>query len=446
MRLLICGSRFERRASAFPRKRSGLGASLDLVSHGDAMIALAAPPPLDRARFSEAALFADASAHTRGLTDFGPDVDFFRESLAVLVESTLAESHLRDLEAFRRFLLHHLTNRLLIQRALSHAPEISALPLPPITFISGLPRAGTSTFSRLLAEDPAARTLRLWELHSPAPTDLEHPWALTEDRLAAAEDLVLSRARRGALGIRPMSLFLPDECFYLFRNSFSTDHLHRAVARRPTYFHWVGSRDRTGVYSYYKLQLQLLLWQRPCPPTGHLVLKNPFVHLECMPALFANFPDASVVNLTRDVVDVMKSLCHKNLGDQKAHTDLVTPHQVGADMAENLEHYYERRATSLDHLSDDQRARLVSIDHSAWAADPVAIMRRLYQRLGRSFDEPLADAMNVALSKHARYGESARYDLADYGLDEHDLRERFEPYEAAFRDQVDTIEAAEPKS
>lgn len=408
------------------------------------MIALAAPSLVDHARFSEDDLFADASARTGGLTDFGPDVDFFRESLAVLVDSTLAESHLRDLDAFRRFLLHHLTNRLYLQRALTHAPSIAQLPLPPTTFISGLPRAGTSTFSRLLAEDPSARTLRLWELHSPAPTDLEHPWALTEDRLAAAEDLVLSRARRGALAVRPMSLFLPDECFYLFRNSFNTDHLHRAVARRPTYFHWVGSRDRTGVYAYYKLQLQLLLWQRPCPPAGHLVLKNPFVHLECMPALLTHFPSATLVNLTRDVVSVMKSLCYKNLADQKAHSDSVSPLQVGADMAENLEHYYERRATALDQLSDEQRGQLFSIDYDAWSSNPVSVMRHVYARLGRPFDDTLAARMTTALSKHQRYGEAARYDLTDFGLDEHALRERFEPYESAFRDQVETLETEEP--
>ena len=46
---------------------------------------------MDPGTFSEAALFQDASARTAGLTDFGTEIDYFRESLAVLVESTLAD-------------------------------------------------------------------------------------------------------------------------------------------------------------------------------------------------------------------------------------------------------------------------------------------------------------------------------------------------------------------
>ena len=82
------------------------------------------------------------------------------------------------------------------------------------------------------------------------------------------------------------------------RNSFDSDHLHRADARRPSYFHWLDRRDRAGTYAYYRTQLQLLLWQRGCPVGGHVVLKNPFVHLENMRTVFQLFPDATLVNLT----------------------------------------------------------------------------------------------------------------------------------------------------
>jgi Sulfotransferase family len=394
---------------------------------------------MDRAHFTEAALLADASARTGGLTDLGPDLDDFRQSLAVLVESTFAEARLRDLAPFRDFLLHHLGNRLRIQACLADHPEVLDLAVPRPVFISGLPRAGTTTFSRLVGEDPHVRTLRLWELLSPAPTDRAHPWALTEDRIAAAEQLVLARARRGTLDLRPMSIFLPDECFYLMRNSFNSDHLHRAVARRPTYFRWITQRDRGGVYAYYKRQLQLLLWQRPCPPTGQLVLKNPFVHLENLEAIFALFPGATIVNLTRDVVSVLASLCYKNRADRQAHSDHVDPLDVGADMVENLEIYYRRRAAQLLAISAEQRARVVTLDFAAWADDPVAIMRQVYQHTGQPFSDELAARMTAALPRHSSYGERARYDLADFGLRADELRERFEPHEERFRRQCSVI-------
>jgi hypothetical protein len=140
------------------------------------------------------------------------------------------------------------------------------------------------------------------------------------------------------------------------------------VARRPTYFQWMGRRDRHGVYAYYRLQLLLLLWQRPCSPDGLVVLKNPFVHLENMQTIFALFPGATIVNLTRDVASVMKSLCHKNHLDREAHSDHVSPEDVGRDMLENLEIYYQRRAAELERLPPEQRARVVTIHFDAWEA------------------------------------------------------------------------------
>jgi sulfotransferase family protein len=396
---------------------------------------------MDRTRFTRAALCADASART-GLFDFGPSVDGWQDCLDVLVESTLAEAQLRDVAAFRDFVLHHLGNRLRIQAWLARVPAILATPVPRPLFISGLPRAGTTTFSRLLGEDPRIRSLRLWELHAPAPTDLAHPWALTEDRIAAAEQLVLARARQGTLAIRPISLFLADECFYLMRNSFDSDHLHRADARRPSYFHWLDRRDRAGTYAYYRRQIQLLLWQRGCPADGHVVLKNPFVHLENMRTIFQLFPDATLVNLTRDLASVVVSLCFKNRADRAARSDHVRSEDVGADMVENLDVYYRRRAAELDALTPAQRARVVTIDYDAWAGDPVApvaIMRRVYELTGQPFTPELAGAMASALGRHARYGEQASYDLAEFGLRAEALRERFAPHEAAFRARAGVI-------
>lgn len=391
---------------------------------------------MDRARFSEDALFQDASARTSKLTDFGTDIDYFRDSLAALVESTLTESRLRDEEPFRELLLHHLANRLRIQACFTQFPAILDLPVARPIFISGLPRAGSTTFSRLLGEDPRVRMLQLWELLSPPPTDLAHPWALTEDRISRAEKLVLARARQGTLAIRPISIFLPDECFYLMRNSFNSDHLHRADARRRSYFQWMGQRDRFGVYAFYRMQIQLLLWQRNCPGTGHVVLKNPFVHLENMQTIFSLFPDATIVNLTRDIVSVVKSLCYKNRADRKAQSDHVRAEDVGSDMVENLEIYYQRRARELDKLTPAQRTRVVTIHFDAWADDPVSIMRGVYELTRQPFTDELADSMSASLRKHHRYGEQSNYDLGEFGLREAALRDRFDPYEAAFRERV----------
>lgn len=384
------------------------------------------------------ALLHEATTLTGGLTDFGPDDDDFRGNLATLVAAA-EEAQLRDPAAFHRLLVHHLANRLRIAACFAKFPGITDLAIPRPMFVSGLPRAGTSTFSRLIGEDPRVRTLRLWELISPAPTDLARPAALTEDRIAAAEAVVVDRARRGTLDIRPMSIFMADECFYLMRNSFDSDHLHRAVARMPRYFAAMGARDRRGVYAYYRRQLQLLLWQRPCPPEGRLVLKNPFVHLENMRAIFDLFPGATIVNLTRDVAHVMRSLGFKNRADRRAHSDHVRDEDVGRDMVDNLAAYYDRRDRALASLSPTERARVFTIAYDAWAEDPIRIMRELYARTAEPFTPALAAQMAAATGKHARYGEQSKYDLAELGLDAEELRARFAPREAAFARQTVVI-------
>lgn len=396
---------------------------------------------MDRGRFTIDALLTDASARC-GLTDFGDTGDArdgFRDALAVLVGSALDEARLRDPEAFRDLVVHHLVNRLRIAECLRRVPAIAATPMPAPLFVSGLPRAGTTTFSRLLGADRAIRSPKLWELHSPAPTDLAHPWALTEDRLAAAEQLVIARAQRGTLAIRPISLFAADECFYLMRNSFDSDHLHRAYARMPSYFGWVGRRDRAAVYAYYRAQLQLLLWQRPVPVGGTLVVKNPFIHLENLPTVFALFPGALVLNLSRDVASVVASLCYKNRSDRLAHSEHVRAHDVGADMVDNLDHYYARRAAALAALDPVHRARIITIPFDAWADRSIAIMRELYPLIGRSWSPDIERAMTDALPRHAGYGERAKYDLGEFGLSADALRARFTAHERAFADATRTV-------
>ncbi len=383
-------------------------------------------------QFSETALYQEASARA-GLSDFGPEVDYFRQSLAALIESMLAESQVRDENEIWELLVHHLCNRLRIQACLERVPAIRDIAIERPTFISGLPRAGTTTFSRLIGEDPGIRTLRLWELLSPAPEDIEQPSALTEGRIAFAERSVVARARQGTLDIRPISIFSADECFYLMRNSFNSDHLHRAVARMPTYFHWMSERSRRGVYIYYKTQIKLLLWQRPCSPDGHLVLKNPFVHMENLSTLFELFPDAIVINLSRDVVRVLESLCYKNHADRQARCDGVRPEDVGADMVENMEIYYRRCTAELDKLSAEQRARVVTLDYESWVGDPLSAIRRYYALAGRRLSDGVARRMASALRRHSRYGKRKRYSLEEFSLREAELRERFEPYRESIR-------------
>ena len=81
----------------------------------------------------------------------------------------------------------------------------------------------------------------------------------------------------------------------------------------------------------------------------------------------------------------------------------------------------------------------MTIHFDAWEGDPVSIMRRVYEQIVQPFPDALASSMSAALQQHRRYGAQASYDLGLFGLREAELRERFEPYEAAFRARVGVI-------
>jgi hypothetical protein len=107
-------------------------------------------------------LLAAATDET-GLADFGDDS--FREGLERLVESVTAESTLNEMgEVVLPMLIGRLLrSRLEVEGWYRRHPEIADEPIAAPLIGLGLPRTGSTALSFLLAEDPNARSLRLWE-------------------------------------------------------------------------------------------------------------------------------------------------------------------------------------------------------------------------------------------------------------------------------------------
>src|SRR5687768_13445834 len=113
-------------------------------------------------------LMGAATAQT-GLSDFGEGS--FREGLDRLVDSIETEATLNELgQVALPFLLTRLlTTRLQVEDWYRRHPEIDDEPIVAPLIGLGLPRTGSTALSFLLAEDPAARSLRLWESNQPCP-------------------------------------------------------------------------------------------------------------------------------------------------------------------------------------------------------------------------------------------------------------------------------------
>ena len=130
-----------------------------------------------------------------GLSDFGDER--FREGLERLVASVDAEAKLTPMgaAAFDMMIVDTLSNRLQVEAAYAQWPDIDAEEIVAPLIGLGLPRTGSTAFSCMLAEDPAARSIRGWEAMWPCPP----PDAATVDsdpHLTKAQAAMDLRAQR----------------------------------------------------------------------------------------------------------------------------------------------------------------------------------------------------------------------------------------------------------
>ena len=207
-------------------------------------------------------LIADARDQT-GLGDFGDDS--FREGLEVLVRSLQGEAKLNAMgqEAMRGRLVSLLAQRLQIEDWYRRHPEIGDEPIEAPLIGLGLPRTGSTALSFLLAEDPGARSLRLWESSAPAPPPSTVDGARSPDRdrraAGGAAEAVLA-AQRGARAV----------------DRHRTDGVPGADGARLQVADLPGLRvppvvlrlvlldaDLTSTYEYERRVLKLLQWGAP---------------------------------------------------------------------------------------------------------------------------------------------------------------------------------------
>jgi len=240
-------------------------------------------------------MLADAAEQT-ALADFGDD--WFLGPLSAWAQD-LEQAGLNKFG--RRFLrseaVRDLARRLRVLDTLRHHPEIGDVPIPPIVYVTGLERSGTTLLHNLLALHRDARVLRLWELMEPLPPPMAATY-LTDPRIAGVQS---QRDRLRGTALEQMHWVNandPDECVFGFIDSVSM--LGQVASPcMPNWRRFLVEEDLRPAFANYRRMVQLLLWKHPVPPGGFLVLKAPQVsgHL----AEFAQtFPEARFVITDRD--------------------------------------------------------------------------------------------------------------------------------------------------
>ena len=371
-----------------------------------------------------AALFDKAQRQT-GLSDFGGKT--FHEPFEILLQSLRDEAKLnaRGVFMMHRTMLRLLSNRLLTEQAFAEKPALAETPIPRPLYVIGFPRTGTTLLHNLLACDPAARWMRLWEglYPAPAPQSLEDDPRITEvEEWAAGFEKVAPRLAT-AHKLAPRG---PEECLWLIEHTFN-DLIFELRAHVPTYSRWLAEHEADiDIHHYYRRLLQLL--GAHCRG-NHWVFKAPR-HLPGLAGLLAVFPEARIVQTHRDPAAVLPSLCSLCEILRGAASDAVDKHTIGAHWHARLKAIFEQ-ATAV--RSTAAEGQILDIQYADLVTDPMATVQHIYAHHGYEFTEPFEAAMRQWLAANRQHKHGAhRYTLEEYGLSEAQVREDFSEYTKEF--------------
>lgn len=375
--------------------------------------------------YLDKASILDFAHRNTGLTDFGSS--FEPRLVDVLLESARVDANLTFLgrRAFGDTLGTTLAIRLLYVEARKRHPEIFAEPVRPPMLVMGSPRSGTTLMQRLLALHDDYSAVPNWELRRPVPK-----WALDRDgpdrRLEIAER-VSAEGRAYVNSVdhahfsRPTT---PGECIVLMMLTLRSPAFWMA-APVHSYAEELLRGDGRAQYREYVELLKLLQRARP----GRALLLKAPAHTAYLDRIVEMLPGAAIIQMHRDptesVVSLMSLVAHTHANVVK-RLDLPRTAEVTlAMLTHGLERNLEARALHGDVAFD--------VSYRSLIADPVAVLRRIYERFGVLWPGGHEKRVREYLGKNPK-GKHGRheYRAEEFGLTDAMIRRRMSAFYEAF--------------
>jgi LPS sulfotransferase NodH len=347
-----------------------------------------------------AAIKREAAART-GLSDFGDPS--FEGPLLAWVED-LRNSRISDFgrQFLRRLAVRDLCRRLRVLAYLSEHPEILEVEIPPIVYIAGAPRTGSTLLHNLMATHPEGRPLLRWELMEPLPPPQTETYA-TDPRIAKLQASIEPLRGSRLEQMHWVDADQPDENTWGFLDC--TGMLGRgATPLMKGWARWMAENDLGATYRDFRKVVQLLIWKCPPPPHGHLVLKCVMTTMKI--AQFAEvFPEASFVLVHRDPFRALVSSCATGEAICQAFVD-GPPGPLHEDGLRG-QASFDAQKQALGALVEFARTRaapVVDVRYADLMRDAVAATGAIYEGLGMDSPEGLA----ARIENHLREQRSGR--------------------------------------
>ena len=373
-------------------------------------------------------LIADAR-ESAGLNDFGDDTLADRVRLVVdrINGAGLDDIGVRAAADTVRALLTSRLHFFADRTSLPLAEERITAPL----FATGEPRSGTTLLHALLAEDHDSRALRFWEVMYPSPPP--GPAAADDPRRAQADadwreildripPWIVSHPYNDLLGAG-----LP-ECERTWASDFRA--MNPSAWWRVPMTIQNFPQDPPAQYALHRMMLQHIQYARP---PKRWVLKG--FHGRRLQALFDTYPDAHVVWVHRDPVQVLASqiVAFGQINESLAGT--LDWAQYAKNTIEGSRANFHAYLT--DPLVDDPRIHHVR--YRDFVADPVATIGGFYDFAGVAFTAAAENAMRgyLATNRGDRYGKFS-YSTDVLPVPVEDLHDEFSAYRERFGVDIET--------
>jgi hypothetical protein len=295
-------------------------------------------------------------------------------------------------------------------------------------FITGMPRSGSTFLHELLAEDEENRVPRVWEVMFPIP-DHNNTRSEVEPRVRKAEACLwwFRRLAPRANSVYPMRAWTPHECVAIHSYTLLSEEF-AMICRVPAYEAFLREANFGLAYAWQKRFLQYL--QLSCP-TKQWILKSPD-HVHTLEHLLTVFPDAVVIQTHRNPLEVLKSSMQLTAVLEGTFARADDRAQTRKREARNLAEHIEG-ITSFRESHPELKGWFIDVKYHELVADPLTVVRQIYQRLDKRLTKMAAARMQRLASRRSRYkGRHGSRTLENLGMDEPTLTQRFEGYCSRF--------------
>lgn len=373
----------------------------------------------------------EAACVATGLDDLGEPS--WREGLERLAAALHTEAGLNEVGRMVAAvdLQSHLERRLRITARRIAAPAAAPPAITAPIVIVGQARTGTTILYDLLAQDPALRAPRSWEVAHPDPpphpktADGDPRIAATDAELAAVDAVIPEFRRMHAMGAT-----LGQECVAITGGDLRS-MMFPTQYRVPTYARWLlDEADMAPAYRWHRRFLEHLA-SGYTPLAPRWVLKSPG-HIWCLEALLAEYPDALLVQTHRDPLRIVASITSLVAVLRRLASDDPDPHDIAREFADHIAAGLDR---SVGRRRDGTVAaeRVYDLQFADFLADPMATVSAIYDHFGLDLTLEAERRMRAFLAAQPADAHGGhRYSFSDTGLEAAALRERCAEYVSWF--------------